>query len=165
MNNPQDNNQECCPEFKPERWDGKSWDWENKPFIKEKIHTFFHIPFPPSIGNKITKMFSKATDAQAVSEDKSETLILFTDPTPFRSEILLSVTKQVPDSDNVGLSGKFESRVFDGGYNAIPKFMKEMDSHLAEAGKLSKKYLVHYAYCPKCAKKYGHNYLVLFAQV
>lgn len=29
----------------------------------------------------------------------------------------------------------------------------------------AKKYYVHYAYCPKCEKKFGHNYMILFAEV
>ena len=57
------------------------------------------------------------------------------------------------------------TRVFDGPYNAIPRFIKEMDEYLKESGKAAKDYYVHYAYCPKCAKEQGHNYMVLFALV
>ncbi|MDD3732973.1 MAG: hypothetical protein PHU88_11430 [candidate division Zixibacteria bacterium] len=57
------------------------------------------------------------------------------------------------------------SRVFDGGYNAIPKFIKIMDEYLAETGKKAKDYYIHYAYCPSCAKKFGHNYMILFAEI
>ncbi|MBN2395742.1 MAG: hypothetical protein JXC36_04675 [Candidatus Atribacteria bacterium] len=37
---------ECCPEFNPEKWDKKTFNWEDKQFIKETIPTFFHMPFP-----------------------------------------------------------------------------------------------------------------------
>lgn len=30
---------------------------------------------------------------------------------------------------------------------------------------MSEKYYFHYTSCPKCAKIYGHNYVVAFAKV
>ena len=47
----------------------------------------------------------------------------------------------------------------------IPKYIKEMETRLASENKKAKDYYIHYAYCPKCAKKFGHNYMVLFAEV
>lgn len=155
----------CCPKFNPDKWNEKTFDWDKKPFIKESIPTLFHIPFPPMIGKKITKMWKQAQAAQKTEADKEDTLVLFTDPSAFRSEIYLSVTGQVLNANNVTLTGTFISKVFDGGYNAIPGFIKQMDKYLANQGKKAKKYYVHYAYCPKCAKDQGHNYMILFAQV
>ena len=68
-------------------------------------------------------------------------------------------------ANNTSISGTFEAGVFDGPYDAIPKYVKEMERHLAREGKKAKDYYVHYAYCPKCAVKHGHNYMILFAQV
>ncbi|MCK9351719.1 MAG: hydrolase [Candidatus Paceibacterota bacterium] len=160
-----DQNNICCVEFHPEKWDGKTLEWKDKLFIKETVPTLFHIPFPPMIGSKITKMSKTAEDAKAMPENKEEVLILFRDPSAFRSELYFSVTKEIPGADNAKISGTFVSKVFDGSYNAIPKFIKEMDAHLASSGKKAKDYYVHYAYCPKCAKKYQHNYVLLFAEV
>ncbi len=77
----------------------------------------------------------------------------------------MSVTKQVPKANNTTISGKFEAKVFDGEFKDAPKFMKEMDSYLEKKGKEAKDYYVHYAYCPKCSKKFGHNYQIFFAEV
>jgi hypothetical protein len=74
------------------------------------------------------------------------------------------VASFVPQANNVTISGTFISKVFSGPYNAIPKFIKQMNEYLATQGKKAKDYYVHYAYCPKCAKKYGDNYMILFAQ-
>lgn len=155
---------ECCPEFEPKRWDGKKHKWKNKNFIKESIPTLFHIPFPPMIGKKMVKMMKLVQDAKANPAMK-DWLVLFYDPSAFKSEIYMGATKKVPGGNNVTISGTFISKVFDGPYNAIPKFIKKMDAHLAEKGKKAVKYYVHYAYCPKCSKKYGHNYMILFAEV
>jgi len=156
---------ECCPKFNPKKWDGKTFVWKSKKFIMESIPTFFHIPFPPMIGSKITKMMNLIDLAKKISSKKDEVLVLFRDPSAFKSEIYISVTGKVSDANNVSISGTFIGKVFAGGYNEIPGFIKQMNEYLAKKGKKSKDYYVHYAYCPKCAKKYGNNYMILFAKV
>ncbi len=155
----------CCPEFKPEKWDGKRFVWDNKRFIKGEIPTFFHIPFPPMMNKVMGRMCKLAEDSKLVDADKADTLVLFADPTPFRSEIFLSVTGEVPGAENVVLSGTYEAKVFDGPYNAVPKFIKEMDAYLNGKNLKAKRYLVHFAYCPKCLKKFGRNSMIVFAEV
>ena len=157
--------EECCPKFNPKKWDKKTFVWKSKPFIKESIPTFFHIPFPPMIGKKIVKMMNLAEPAKKISSKRDEVLILFRDPSAFRSEIYVSVTGKVSGADNVRISGKFLARVYSGGYNSVPKFIKDMNKYLAEKGKYAKDYYIHYAYCPGCAKKYGNNYMILFARI
>lgn len=157
--------QPCCPEFDVAKWDRKTLVWENKLFIMESIPALFHIPFPPMIGKKTMKMHKMAEKASVTIPDLSDALILFRDPTPFKSEIYYAVTQTVDDANNTAISGTFMARVFDGPYNAIPRFLKEMEAYLKENGKSAKDYYVHYAYCPKCAKKFGHNYMILFALV
>ena len=156
---------ECCPIFNVEKWDGKIFFWDEKPFLLSSIPTLFHIPFPPMIGKKLTKMMAKAEEAHQIEENKEDVLVLFTDPTPFKSEIYLGVTGEVSDAKNTTISGTFMTKVFEGNYNDIPKFIKEMDVYLNEKNKKAKKYYVHYAYCPKCAKEAGHNYILLFAKI
>ena len=114
--------EDCCPEFKPEKWDKKTFNWQNKPFIKETIPTLFHIPFPPMIGKKITKMWKLTKEAKA-DPPKEDWLVLFYDPHMFKSELYMNVTKPVEKAKNVNLSGIFMSIVFDGPYIAVPKFI------------------------------------------
>jgi len=162
MNN---ENKECCPKFNPEKWDQKTYNWNNKPFIKASMPTIFHMPFPLMINKKITKMCQLAEEAKMVEADTSDVLMMFRDPSAFKSEIYLSVAGKVPGADNITISGIFISKVFSGSYSAVPKFIKQMDEYLAAQGKKAKDYYIHYAYCPKCAKKYGDNYMIIFAQV
>ena len=68
-------NNECCPKFNPEKWDKKSFNWDNKQFIKETIPTLLHIPFPPMIGKKITKMMNLATSSDKIDSKKDEVLV------------------------------------------------------------------------------------------
>lgn len=158
-------NNECCSKFDVEKWDKKILNWNNKKFIKDNILEIFHIPLQSMISKKIIKMWTAAEACGASPVNAEDTLILFKDPTPFRGEIYMSVEKNVPSENNVEISGNFVSRVFDGRYSDIPKFIKEMDKYLAQTGKKSTDYYIHYAYCHKCAKKFGNNYMVLFAKI
>ncbi|MDD4374462.1 MAG: hypothetical protein PHG67_11135 [Bacteroidales bacterium] len=160
-----DQNQECCPKFEIEKWEGKTFKWENKRFIIETIPTFFHIPIPPMIGKMVNKMHELAEKFDATIPDKTEALILFRDPSAFKSEIYYSVTKEVEGANITTISGSFVTKVFDGPYNNIPGYIKEMEKYLSERNQFAKDYYVHYAYCPKCAKESGHNYMILFALV
>ena len=162
MNN---QNDECCPVFDVNKWDKKTFNWDNKLFIKESIPTFFHMPLPSMISKKMTRVWTLAETAGANLADKSEALVMFRDPTAFRSEIYYSVTKDVEGANNIALSGTFVAGVFEGPYNSVPVHVKEMNKRLAADGKKADDYYIHYAYCPKCAKEQGHNYMILFAKV
>jgi effector-binding domain-containing protein len=153
---------QCCPEFNPTKWDNKTHTWENKKFVQDTVRTFLHIPL--NMGGVITKMMAKI-DAASASTSEEDYLLLTYDPSAWKSEIYITVSKEVPNSKMTTISGTFISKVFDGPYESVPKWMKEMDSYLVEQNKTAIKYYTHYAYCPKCSKKYGHNYCIIFAQV
>jgi hypothetical protein len=81
------------------------------------------------------------------------------------SDLLISVTKEVPGSDNVTLSGKFISKVFEGSYKNMGKWANEMKVYVSSKNKEIKRLYFGYTTCPACAKKYGKNYVVLLAEV
>jgi hypothetical protein len=155
---------ECCPRFNPKKWNKIHHKWKDKLFIKESMPTFLHIPFPWIVGKKITRLCKMAENAK-VELAPLDALLLFHDSSAFRSEIYLSVKKTVKDAKNISVSSSFFSRVFEGSYSSVPKFMKQMNRELKEKNLFAKDYYIHYAYCPKCAKKYGNNYIVIFAEL
>ena len=156
---------ECCPRFHQEKWDGKTFNWEKKQFVKISVPTVFHVPFQKMLNKKITALMQKAEVSKKLEENPEDVLLLFNDPSAFKSDIYLSVTGDVPDAKNEKISGTFFAKVFDGSYKAVPKFIKKMDALLKDQNKKAKDYYVHYAYCPKCAEKFGHNYMILFAEI
>jgi len=158
------NKDQCCQKFDPKLWDQKTHHWKNKLFIKDTVPQLFHMPFPPMIGRMIQRQWKKAQDAGAAPKMK-DFLWLSYDPSPWKSEHYIAVTKKVPNANNAKITGTFISKVFDGPYNDPPKWVKEMDEYLEKKDKRSKKYYFYFTTCPKCAKKYGHNYVVVFAQV
>jgi len=154
----------CCAEFDSALWQNKKFVWTQKLFLKESIPAFFHMPLPGTYGRAITRMWEKATKAGAAPERK-DFFMLAHDPSSFKSELYMAITKEIPGEENVKFSGTYMSKVFDGPYHQVPKFMAVMDGYLASIKMKAKKYYFYYAYCPKCSKKYGHNYIVAMAEV
>ena len=158
------NEKECCPEFDPKPWDHMTHEWVDKPFIKKNLPQFLHMPLPFMYARVLGKMWKSARDDGADPEIK-DFLLLAYDPSPWKSELHMSVTKEVPGAENVKLTGTFISKVFDGPFNNVPKYLNELRRYLELLEKKAKKYYFYYTTCPKCAKKYGHNYIVGFAEV
>lgn len=164
MSHKSDESNVCCPPFDTALWNDKTSIWEDKLFIKDTIPQIFHIPLPSKMNKTITDMWNKAVQGEA-NPKMEDFLLLAYDPSPWKSEFYMSVTKEVENADNVKISGTFLSKVFDGPYNAVPKWIKEMEQYVGSKGYKTKKYYFYYTTCPKCAKKYGHNYVVAFAEV
>jgi hypothetical protein len=157
------NTHECCPVFDPNPWDEQTHNWIEKPFIRDYLPQLFHMPLPSMMGKVVGRMWKKAEDAGATPDMKDFLLLAF-DPSPWKSELYMTVTKEVEGSENVILTGTFISKVFDGPYNHVPKYIKEFTVSLSSHGKKAKKLYFYFTTCPKCAKKYGHNYIVAFAE-
>ena len=65
----------------------------------------------------------------------------------------------------VRISGTFLTRVFEGPYKNMGKWVKEMKAFVKTKGREIKKLYFFYTTCPKCAKVYGKNYTVILAEV
>jgi len=160
----QNQEKECCPKFNPEPWDNKTFEWKDKLFVREDLPQIFHMPLPGMIGGMITRLWKKIEDARAKPEAGSFLWLCY-DPSPWKCENYLAVTKEVAGLKNTKISGTFMTKVFDGPYSNVPKWIGEMDKFLAGQNKKAEKYYFYYTTCPKCAKKWGHNYVVVFAKI
>jgi hypothetical protein len=155
---------ECCPVFDPKPWDGVTHSWANKLFLKDTIPQIFHMPWPPLLSKKIAKMWNTSKELGIATELK-DFLLLAYDPSPWKSELYLLVQKEHEEADIKNMSGEFYSRVFDGPYSAVPKYLKEIKADIGAKGKREGKIYFYFTTCPNCAKKYGHNYIVAVAEV
>lgn len=139
---------ECCPKFNPKPWDKKSFEWKNKRFIKDKVFTLFYIPI--NFGSVITKMNKKVKKANAKIPDW---LGLSDHTTKFNMDLYLAVDKEIPDSDNVTLSGKFISTVYEGPFKDTGKWCKDFES-LCKKQEIAYQKTVHVVYdLPKMCKE------------
>jgi hypothetical protein len=150
----------CCEPFNPEPWEEKELDWNNKIFVKDHVVSFLHIPL--NMGAKITRNMDLIGKAGAKAPYQ---LMLSDENSLWGADIYIDVSKDVPGAQMAAISGKFLTKVFEGPYQDIGKWVKEMEQFVKSKGKVIKKIYFAYTTCPKCAKAYGKNYVVLFAEV
>lgn len=151
----------CCPRFDPTGWDNEEFEFRERPFVRSTTFNFMHIPL--NIGSVIKKTYKKIEEADAAPSD--EYLILSTDPSPWKGEHYFAVTKDVPNQDMVTLSGHFLAKVFEGPYQNAGKWAKEMEEFVSSKGRQLRKLYFFYTTCPRCAKQFGKNYVIGFAEV
>lgn len=150
----------CCESFNPEPWQEKEITWKDKIFVKDHVTSFFHIPL--NFGQKVVKNMELIEKASAKA---SYQLMLTDENSLWGCDIYMDVAKDVPGAQMAALSGTFLTKVFEGSYQNAGKWAKEMGEYVKNKGKELKKMYFSYTTCPKCAKAYGKNYVVLFAQV
>lgn len=151
---------ECCPPFDPVLWDDKVFEWTDKKFIKDSVTTFFFMPL--NFGKVMKRMMEKVEKANAAVPDY---LCLSDHRTKWKMDCYLAVDKNVPGAENVSLSGKFYTNVYDGPFKDTGKWCKDTESKAKAKGIKIKKWYMWYTTCPKCAKKYGKNYVVNFCEI
>ena len=150
----------CCPKFDPIPWDDKTFDWQNRNFIKDRVFTFLYMPF--GFGKVMKKLDEKVTAAGATIPDN---LCLSDHTSKWNMDLYLAVDKNIPEAENIQISGKFYSRVYEGPYKDTGKWHQDFVSACKSKGYITSKYYTWYTTCPKCAKKYGKNYVVIMAKI
>ena len=155
-----DQNAECCPGFNPEPWDDKEIVWEGKRFLKDRVRSVLHIPL--NFGAVMIRSMAKIEAANA----KSPNMVVLSDENSlWGADVYIAVDKDVPNATMAAISGTFLSQVFEGPYSQMRTWIKAMEKTVSDKGLACKKLYCYYTTCPKCAKKYGKNYVVLLARV
>lgn len=149
----------CCEPFDPAPWQDKEIIWKDKIFVKDHVTSFLHIPL--NFGQKVIKNMELIEKAGA----KSPYQLMLCDESLWGSDVYIDVLKEVPGAKMATLSGVFLTKVFEGPYQNAGKWAMEMEKYVKDKGKNLRKLYFSYTTCPKCAKAYGKNYVVLFAQV
>ncbi len=152
--------EECCPKFDPKPWNGKIFKWKNKKFIKDKVFTIFYMPI--NFGSVIKKLMEKINSANAKCIDW---MGLSDHTSKWNMNIYVAVNKKIPNAENVTLSGKFLSKVYEGPYKDTGKWCKDFEAYAKNKKLKIKKMYMWYTTCPKCMKKYGKNYVAIIGEV
>jgi len=151
---------ECCPRFEPGPWEEQELIWKNRQFVKDRVRSFLHIPL-----NFSFVMVRNMQKIEAARAKADEAIVLSDENSLWGADVYIAVGKEVPGAHNVTISGTFLSKVYEGPYQRVPKWIEETRSFVASRGKQIKRLFCYYTTCPKCAKKYGKNYVVILAQV
>ena len=173
-------NSSCCPEFDPVSYnsDGsvnnlyRVITWNDKPFVKDGTRCFFYVPL--AFGRAVIRAMKKISNAGAESP-KSDVMILSDCTSPWYTNIFVSSTKdEVPGAEVEKISGTFLAKAYEGDYSNMGKWVKET-KEIVRTSSLGKDMLTsdlekmeiyfHYPTCPKCAKKFGKNYVVVMAKL
>jgi hypothetical protein len=154
------NENECCPKFDPAPWDGVLFEWNKKKFIKEKVTTFLYMPM--NFGGIMKKLDEKVRVAQASIPDW---MCLSDHTSKWNMNVYVAVDKDIPGAENMTLNGKFLSKVYEGPFQDTRSWCKDFEQFAQGKHVAISKMYMWYTTCPKCAKKYGKNYVVIVAQV
>ncbi|MBM4024169.1 MAG: hypothetical protein FJ280_02030 [Planctomycetes bacterium] len=150
----------CCPRFDPGPWDGKEVTFQDKLFVKDRVRSVLHIPL--NFGRVMVRNMEKI---QAAGASASEPLLLSDENSLWGADVYIAVGKDVPGADMARISGTFLTRVFEGPYQNVRRWVEEMKTYVDSKQKQLKRLYFFYTTCPKCAKHYGKNYVVLLAEI
>ncbi len=151
---------ECCPKFDPKPWDEKMLEWKEKKFIKGSVWCFCHIPL--NFGQVISGLMKKVETAGARAEDW---MCLSDHTSKWKMNIYVAVDKEVEGAENVELSGQFLTKAYEGDFKDTGKWCADFEEFAKTKKVKIEKFYMWYTTCPKCAKKWGKNYVVVVGLV
>lgn len=149
----------CCPRLDPAPWQDTTHKWQDKRFIKARVFTLFYMPL--NFGRVMKALDQRVRDAGATIPDN---LCLSDHTSKWNMDVYLAVDREVPGAENVTLSGTFLSKVYEGPYSDTGKWCKDFEAFAQGKGFGIGKWYMWYTTCPKCAKKYGKNYVVILGK-
>jgi hypothetical protein len=154
------NTDACCPRFDPTPWDEKELTWEHRRFVKDRVNSFFHIPL------NFAAVMKRNVGAIEAENARPESMVVLSDENSlWGADVYIEVTKDIPGAQMATISGTFLCKVFEGPYRNMRKWIEEMKTFVESNEKQLEKFYFFYTTCPRCAKKYGKNYVAILAKV
>ncbi len=120
----------CCPRFNPEPWNEKEIIFNDRLFLKDHVRSIFHIPL--NFGNMMTRNMESIKAADALPP---EPLMLSDEKSPWGADVYIAVSKEIPGAQMEKISGTFLTKVFEGSYKNMGKWVKEMQGFVRSRGK------------------------------
>ncbi len=154
------NDEHCCPRFDPEPWDGKTITWRDKRFVRDRVASFLHLPL-----NYGAVMARNVDMVRAKGAETAGRVILTDENSLWGADVYFEVSKDIPGAKMASISGTFLCKVFEGPYRNIGSWVETMKAWVSSQDKSIRKLYFYYTTCPKCAKKYGKNYVVILAEI
>lgn len=161
MKNPYPSETGCCPRFEPAAWEGREFQWTDKLFVKDKVRCLWYIPL--GFGRVVTRLMEKISAADAFTPDPP--LSLSDHTSKWNMDLYIEVARPVEGTELARLSGTYLAKVFEGPFKETGHWCNQMAEWVQARGKKIQKLFMYYTTCPKCARHYGKNYVVILAQV
>ena len=150
----------CCPKFEPEPWQDKILEWKDKKFITTRVFTLLYMPV--GFGNTMRKLDRAMRQTGAESPDR---LCLSDHTSQWNMNLYLATDMDIQGYNTAIMSGRYYSRVYEGSFKDTGKWCKDFEESAKSKGYSPGKLFMWYTTCPKCAKKYGKNYVVILSRV
>lgn len=143
------------------------------PALFFRIHSSLYVPL--NFEKAVIRSITKIDNSPGAMVPKQDFMILSDCPSPWYTNVYVSVsTDKVEGATIKKISGHFVGKAFEGDYSNIGKWVKEvekllpgvkktMDNEVELAKDSDAEYYFYYPTCPKCAKKYGKNHVVILA--
>lgn len=154
------NYEPCCPRFDPTGWKDATFEWQDRHFIKGAVKTFSFMPI--NFGKVVKKL---EESIRAAGGSVPDNLCLSDHTSKSNMDVYVATDREVPGADNYTLNGRFFSAVYEGDFKDSANWAQDFKDRVAMRGLAIKKTFMWYTTCPKCAKFYGENYVVLIAEV
>ncbi|MFA5003828.1 MAG: hydrolase [Candidatus Saccharimonadales bacterium] len=150
----------CCPPFEPDKWDGETFKFNNKLFMRFTTRSFLHVPL--NMNSAMTTALAKIAEAEAGGD---EYLMLSNEISPWKAEHYIAVDTEVPDSQMALFSGTYMAKVFEGPFKEMRGWYRQLIDYVKSTGAQPVRTFFGYTTCPNCAKAYGKNYVIGFEQI
>lgn len=152
----------CCNLIDPLDWDQKHLTFQDKLFVHVRTRSILHMPI--NMNSVMQKTMQRIEEYGAAIED--ENFVMLTDDTSgWYSDHYIAVAEEVPGLEHERLSGEYITKVFEGPYRDAGKWYSQLIDYVFSLGYEPLKTYFFYTACPKCAKKFGKNYVVGFEQI
>jgi len=153
------NDQICCPPFDPKPWEQTIVSFDDQFFMKVKVLTFNSIPLNfGSVMTRARKLIGQA-GAKVVNN-----IALCNHVSKWTMEVYIAIDKEFDNLKAIRLPGTFLSNVYEGPFKDTAIWCKDFERLAKEKEFVINTWYMWYTTCPKCAKKYGKNYVVVLAR-
>lgn len=150
----------CCPRFDPGPWQEREIDLADRLFLKDRVRSVLHVPI--DFGRVMRRCQERIEAAGAALPAP---LVVTDENSLWGADLYLEVAREVDGAQNARVPGTFVTRAFEGPYHRVHAWCREMQSWVAGRGQSVRRLLFYYTTCPRCAKAYGENWVVLLAEV
>ena len=151
----------CCPEFEPSLWDDRIITWKDKRFIRDHVFTLFYMPV--NYGSVMRRFNKKIVNSE--SEIPKDGLCLADHTSKWNMDLYLAVDHEIRWAKNVTISGQFYCKVYEGPFRDTGKWCEDFERTIQTKGFPKHRLYMWYTTCPRCAKKYGKNYVAILSHI
>jgi hypothetical protein len=149
-----------CPQLSKDEWHLSKHIWDKRPFYQVHYRCFFNLPI--NLQTQVRQALTKLQNRDLLEETP---MIFSVRENAWGGDLLISITKHVPDLETRSISGHFISFLFNGNYKQVPYWIRKVQEYgRRKYLDFSELYIWHVT-CPRCIQKYGQAQTVIFAKM